>query len=199
MDPLVLTRLTEFKRDLPRMVASRIVRRYITFGECYVLNEDQHFGLKSEIAQQFQIHPNEVVVVGSGKLGFSIAKNKRYRPFANTSDIDIAVVSSRLFDDIWKQVFDYWDKNRYWNGLDNFKRYLFEGWIRPDVLPQRSFSLTKDWWEFFRQLTSAGSYGPYKISAGLYKSWDFLESYQSIAVKQCQQELEIDREDNSNK
>lgn len=59
-----------------------------------------------QIADQYQL---EIVVVGSAKLGFSIAEKPvlgrnplpRYREFDPTnSDIDLAIVSQRLFYDI---------------------------------------------------------------------------------------------------
>ena len=125
-------------------------------------------------------------------MGFSIARGKRYRPFSEQSDIDVAIISNQLFDEIWQQVFDFWNDGGLWQEDNDFKKYLFRGWIRPDKLPpSERFQIRKDWWEFFRELTSNGSYGPYKISAGLYKSWHYFETYQSICVKECKQDLEL--------
>jgi hypothetical protein len=44
------------------------------------------------------------VVVGSAKLGFSIVPDKRYRAFGETSDIDVVLCSSALFDLFWEDV-----------------------------------------------------------------------------------------------
>jgi predicted nucleotidyltransferase len=165
---------------------------HITFGDSYILDQDQHFELKAEVAEHFEIHPSEVLVVGSGKMGFSIARGKRYRPFCDESDIDVAIISDRLFDKIWEQVFEYWAEAGYWHQEDAFKKYLFRGWVRPDKLPPSDrFEIRRDWWEFFRELTRREAYGPYKVAAGLYKSWHFFEAYQSICVKECRQDLEL--------
>lgn len=180
-----------FKADLLQKTTSTVIRRYITFGNCFVLDDDKYFELKLEISEHFKLHPSEVIIVGSGKLGFSIANGKRYKPFGDTSDIDIAIISPQLFDQFWKEIFDYSNSGAFWTESEHFKKYLFKGWIRPDKLPNSPyFSLRKDWFEFFRTLTGNGRYGSYKIAAGLYKSWHFLEEYQSICVKQCKQELE---------
>ncbi|SRR5258707_1535843 len=196
IDSLIHARIAKFKNDLPTLDNSTLVRKYITFGDSYLLDEEQHFSLRVMISKQFEIHPSEVLVVGSAKMGFSIAENKRYRPFNDRSDIDIAIISEDLFNKIWRLVFDFWEENEntdsivYWAKENHFKDYLFRGWIRPDKLPPASkFDLSKRWWEFFRKLTNEGSYGPYKISAGLYKSWYYLERYQSICIKQCKQDL----------
>ena len=127
--------------------------------------------------------------MGSAKTGFSIAPDKRYRPFGETSDIDVVICSSTLFDAIWKDVFDYWARGENWPSLGAFRKYLFRGWMRPDKLPPAaSFQRAQDWWEFFRTVTSSGSFGPYKITGALYKSWHFLESYQQKCVRDSVEE-----------
>lgn len=185
--------IDRFKRDLPLMDATRIIRKHITFGSCFVFEDEKHFDLKAEVAERFNLHPSEVLLVGSAKMGFSIAPRKSYRLFGDQSDIDIAIVSSQLFDEIWAQVLDYTDSVGYYWPQDrerDFKHFLFQGWIRPDKLPPaHSFERCKEWWEFFRTISNTGVYGPYKIAAGLYKSWHHLERYQSICIKQCQQDF----------
>ena len=78
-------RLYEFKEDLGFLSPIQIVRKHIIFGECCMLSQREYFDLRSEVADHFGLHPNEVLVVGSTKLGFSVAPNKRYRPFRDTS------------------------------------------------------------------------------------------------------------------
>jgi hypothetical protein len=179
-------RIRIFREELPRREVPELVQRHITYGDCFKLSAGSYIDLKSRIATNFGIHTSEVVVVGSAKLGFSIAPDKRYRPFGESSDIDVALCSSELFDDIWRDVFDYWARPEFWPGLDDFRKYLFRGWMRPDKLPPaRSFTRSHDWWEFFRTLTMEGRFGPYKIRGALYKSWHFLETYQQECVRDC--------------
>jgi len=185
-------RLAEFRRDLDLLPSLAIVRRHITFGQCFVLDDHRHFSLKAEVAEHFHIHPNEVVVVGSGKLGFSIADEKRYRVFGDSSDIDVAIVSASLFDCVWQMVFDYWTDTGGFDLEEDFRGYLFRGWIRPDKLPPtHTFRVRKDWWEFFRRTTSHGHYGPHKVRGALFRTWHFLETYQEINVRKCQQDAGV--------
>lgn len=186
-------RITTFKEDLNHISASIIVQKHITYGDCYVLEHLLYFELKSEIAYEFNLHPSQVLMVGSGKLGFSIVNNKRYRPFGDTSDIDIAIVCSELFDKIWEEAYKYQINTGYWSEAKSFYKYLFKGWIRPDILPpSTTFEIRQKWWDFFQRITNTTHYGIYKINAGLYKSWKYLESYQSQSVLECQKELEGD-------
>jgi hypothetical protein len=188
-----IERIASFRRDLPQRTVSDLVQRHITYGGCFALTDEEYFALKTKISSRFQVHLSEIVVVGSAKLGFSIVPDKRYRAFGERSDIDVAICSSALFDVFWQDVFEFWARGEVWEGLSDFRSYLFRGWMRPDKLPPaRTFARGREWWEFFRELTNSGTFGPYKITGALYKSWRFLETYQSKCIGDCKQsELDL--------
>ena len=187
----VQARLEQYKEDLRILSPIQIVQKHIICGESCVLPRQKYFDLRSEIAEHFQLDLNEVLVVGSAKLGFSIAPDKLYRPFHDESDIDVVIVSSRLFDKIWEAVFSYSLEGGDWPAYEAFIGYLFHGWIRPDKLPRSDiFKAGKDWWNFFLRITNSGVYGNYKIAGALYKSWFFLETYQKNCVQGCIDDLE---------
>lgn len=189
--------INRFKSDISKRSTLDSVRRNIIFGRSILLDEDKMFDLSTEISHHFQIHPAEIVTVGSGKLGFSIAPKKMYLPFGERSDLDVAIVSPKLFEELWEELFLYANSpDLSWkvDHCDRFKGYLLRGWIRPDLLPfSEVFLRRKDWFEFFRQLTVSRRYGPFKISAGLYRNWFFFEQYQSICVKNCKDALETNK------
>ncbi len=188
--------IKEFRNKLETVDEKILVRKFITSGNCYVINEDEYSELKSIIADHFSIHPNEVLIVGSGKLGFSLSENTtkgkfRYRHFSESSDIDVAIISQSLFDEIWKLLYDYTEDKGYWSKQQEFTSYHFQGWMRPDMLPitpRFDFTQTK-WWDFFNELTSSQKFGDYKIRGGLYRDWHFLEKYQLKSIRQCKIEL----------
>lgn len=183
-------RIAAFKGDLATLSLRDIVRRHIISGSCAALEEDAYYGLRAAVAAKYELHPNEVLVVGSGKLGFSIAPQKRYRHFSDTSDIDVVVLSPNLFRRVWRSVHSYEEQGGFWGRAGSFKDYLFQGWIRPDMLPNApSFEIANDWWKFFNSLSSSGQYSPYKIRGALYEDWYFLESYQARAVSSCVDDL----------
>lgn len=182
--------LEEFKADLNGLSSLQMIRKYILNGVCNVLNDDQHFLLKEEICEHFHVDFNNVILVGSGKLGFSIKAEKRFQSFGDDSDIDIAVVSGELFQKVWEEAYLYKKSGAYWPKSASFFKYLSEGWIRPDKLPTSGyFAFTARWWDFFNQITVSKRYGPYKVRAGLYHSMFFLQEYQKICIEQCIEEL----------
>jgi hypothetical protein len=180
-------RLNSFREDLNTKNNIVIAHRRILSGDCFALTDEQHHSLREAVAHFFKVPAMEVVVVGSAKLGFSIAPKKMYRSFGNESDVDVAIASQHLFDRLWNQTYEYFQENPgSWSNVNDFRKYLFEGWVRPDFLPpSRVFPLSQEWWEFFRGLTSSDKYGRNKITGALFRSWYYLERYQAAAVNGC--------------
>jgi hypothetical protein len=182
--------MDEFKNDLLSLNSLQIVRKHVFTGHSKVLDDDKFYQLKEDVCTEFKIDFNDVLLVGSGKMGFSIKPKRRYGVFNDESDLDRAVLSNTLFQQIWKEAYSYKKSGAYWPKQDEFFQYLSEGWIRPDKLPPSDyFEFTGKWWDFFNELTSSEKYGPYKIRAGLYQSWFFLEEYQKICVEECIEEV----------
>jgi len=183
-----------FKADLRILSSSEIVRKYVLSAPCpgHIITDEKQYQLKQEICNHFEIQFTDTVIVGSGKLGFSIKPSKRYECFGDDSDIDIAVVSTELFQKVWEEAYLYKKGGADWPGQNSFFKYLSAGWIRPDKLPSSDdFAFSAKWWDFFNTMTSLETYGPYKIRAGLYHSLFFLEEYQKKCVEECIEEISI--------
>lgn len=166
----ITARIDKFKEELGRSADADMVQRFITSGECFQLNPESYFELKSIVSSEFGLHHSQVLIIGSAKLGFSIAPSKRFWHFRDESDIDVAIISDSLFDSVWKEVFEFWNNGGFWykQSQSEFKDYLFRGWLRPDKMPPaRSFKVRDRWWEFFRELAVSGKFGQYKLSGGL--------------------------------
>jgi predicted nucleotidyltransferase len=178
-------RVQLFRADLKLLAVRDIVNKHVLTGTCCMLADDQYVELRGVVAEKFGLQTAEVIVVGSSKLGFSISPAKRYRHFGEESDIDVAIVSDRLFSEIWQDVHQFHENGGYWD-IGPFRKYLFQGWIRPDKLPPvHTFAQAKEWWKFFKEVTQTNRFGPYKVKAGLYKSWYYLEAYQTKSVTAC--------------
>jgi len=196
---IMVDRITAFKNDLTTLSPIDITRRHVVFGECAVIDPDEYFRLRSTVARQYEIHPNDVLVVGSGKLGFSIAPQKRYCPFHDGSDLDVVIISERFFDIVWKDVHRYFNQGGYWEHSDKFREYLFRGWIRPDKLPpDHRFPFGKTWWEFFNELSASRDFSISRIRGAIYRNWYFLEAYQELAISECAREILAKKNDNEN-
>ena len=96
----------EFIQELKNIAYTNeeFVERYIWFGTPAIFAdcEQKYYNLKREISTQFQVKSkSNIIVVGSAKLGFSIAPRKRFRDIQDDSDIDVAIIDEDLFDSYW--------------------------------------------------------------------------------------------------
>lgn len=180
--------LDAFKVDLGALSSDQMVQRWLLTGSCAMIEDAAVHAVCDEIARNFEVEYNDVVVVGSARLGFSIKPSRRFESFGEDSDVDVAVVSTPLFERVWKEVYAYDRSGAYWPDKSSFRKYLSRGWIRPDLLPpEDTFEFSRGWWPFFNDLNVAGC--PYKITCGIYHSQFFLREYQKICIEQCRDEL----------
>lgn len=180
-------------------------RRTVLHGTPKVFEgrEDDFYAFRKRIAEKFNVSFHEVFVVGSAKLGFSPFKKKE---FDYNSDIDVAIISTRLFDMFMESIYGYQmslrqsRKSVTENELSmyhKFLEYIAIGWLRPDKLPI-SFSIksTKtDWFEFFSSISNGRSeVGNYEVTAGVYKNYRYLEEYTISGIRNLKRSLQIVRE-----
>jgi hypothetical protein len=165
-----------------------IVQKYIIHGTPYVFKDDEgkYFDLKHEIATRFSERPERVYMVGSAKLSFSIAPKKLWKPFSSESDIDIVIISEKIFNDFWSDLYNFNIELTYRNETEQqqynrFLKYFFKGWIRPDLFPF-NYPEKKEWFEYFKSI-SYGKYGFQKITGAIYYSFDFFEKYHMQNIK----------------
>lgn len=180
-------------------------RKYIVHGTPYVFEgrEEEFFEFRDRVSKHFEINYYQVYIVGSGKLGFSYMKNTT---FSYESDIDVAIVSEELFDRYLKYIgkFQYdleKSKKRLvtneYNDYIKFLKYIAKGWMRPDLLPV-SFDVAeikKDWFDFFSSISyDKSEVGNYKVNAGIYKSYDYLEYYNVNGLNEYAKIMKVNKE-----
>lgn len=166
-----------------------LCRRHVLHGTPFVFRNDEegYYRFRKRIAEKFSISFHEVYITGSAKLGFSMFGSKA---FDFDSDIDVALVAPTLFDRIMTEIEAYQTSlrearrsvtERELEMYHQFLEYTAIGWIRPDKLPL-SFNvgvLKSDWFDFFRSISSGRSeVGNYSVSAGVFRSYRHLETYQ---------------------
>ena len=167
-------------------------------------SEDQIRHVSTALAAKFSMEKDsvQICVVGSAKLGYGLFKKRTkegkvlpaYRPFRPSSDIDLAIISPRLYEIIWDELSAY-ANNSPWMPWDSGKLgdYMVHGWLRPDHFPKNiRLRRCDDWWDVFRALSSDSRLGRRAIRGALYHSMDHLRRYQIRGLNQCRAELEIE-------
>ncbi|UZJ36455.1 hypothetical protein [Prosthecochloris sp. SCSIO W1103] len=165
-----------------------ISRKHVLHGTPHVFagRDDDYYDFRKRISHKFKIPFHEVYIMGSAKLGFSPHKGTL---FDLDSDIDVAIISGCLFEEIMMRIAGFQRQyrkarraiqERELRMYHEFLEYVALGWIRPDKLPVsfKMEALKNDWFEFFTSISYGKSeVGNYKVSAGVFKSYEHLEEY----------------------
>lgn len=177
-------------------------RRRSLHGTPAVFNgdEDAYYEFRKRIGNKFEINYHDVVITGSAKLGFSPHKAK---VFDYDSDIDVAIISGKLYDVVMFSIQNYqmelrenrravseYELKKY----HKFLEYGAIGWMRPDLLPTsfRVSTLKNDWFDFFSSISYGKSeIGNYKVTAGAFKSYSHLERYALSGLSSLRTKLRI--------
>lgn len=177
-------------------------RKYVLHGTPHIFlnREDEYYEFRKRIADKLTVDFHKVFIMGSAKLGFSPYKRKQ---FDYDSDIDVAVVSSCLYERILESIRHYQMElrkarisvtTREIDLYHSFLEYVAIGWIRSDKLPI-SFKikdLKNDWFDFFQSISyDKSEVGNYKVSAGVFKSYLHLEEYTVSGLKDLKSSLSI--------
>jgi len=180
--------------DTSRHSREMLVRLWLTegapfaFRACPAIYEDVRGWLGSRLG----VCPKEITLLGSARIGFSLAPQPRYgRPFGSDSDLDLSIVSARLFQDV-SATFARWEadyrsggisplnptERRYWEanvvfGHNNLPRGFFD----VNKLPARDRypliqQVTQAMWVLIEKLkVTPVAPKPSKASVRVYESW----------------------------
>src|SRR4051794_37356146 len=97
-----------------------------------------------EVGARLSVDSAEIELVGSARLGFSLNPDHLLRAFEPSSDLDLVIVSSEVFDAAWQEMLinassialaNEDEKRRLRKTRENF----FNGYLRPDHVPRATF------------------------------------------------------------
>jgi|26BtaG_2_1085354.scaffolds.fasta_scaffold00010_94 hypothetical protein len=187
----------EFKRECQDETREIVVQKHLIEGESYFFSkihkESSEFDFKKDIANTLHVHVRDIVIVGSAKLGFSLKPEietpglYQYKEFDynfnidstnEKSDLDIAVVSSSLFDKEMRNLFEhtkfYEEKTvKDWGQRNSLAKYFLKGRLALRYFPV-DFKLTQ---EIEKVQSKYQMELNRKVNIEIYKSWYFFETY----------------------
>lgn len=152
----------------------------------------------------YKISPslNEMVVVGSSKIGFALHDKFRsgalvgraFRPYGSHSDIDLAVCSPSLFSLFWHELSRYsCSQSRMPVHHDQLGDYLVYGWLRQDKVPQGGsrIMLNLENLRFVRgRVRQNRTKGHPKFDIAIFYDKEHLRLYQCRSILECRKKLE---------
>lgn len=194
------------KSDIKKLSATDFYLKYIIKSTNWYFSEyqqtpsdeilDKMDFFKQIISQNFDVSFHSAQIVGSAKLGVSLSPKKAFRKFIvdssdenqKESDIDIAIVSGKLFDEIWNELRSIRSKTV----IPHYRMLaasIFRGYINDKDFKDIDL-IRKKWDEKIArsniQLQDKLSI-MHPISYRVYRSWEDLEDYQLDGIKELQE------------
>lgn len=145
---------------------------------------------RSIISQSLEISFNNISIVGSSKTGCSLAPiseqhDKLFRGFNEESDIDIAIVSDKLFQKYWSLFrFSYSEVNK--RHYKFISRGIYRGYINEKYLTLID-GCRKEWNEKAsksKKILRSELYIQPEITYRLYRSWEDFEEYHIQSINE---------------
>lgn len=159
---------------------------------------DQMDYFKEVVSKNMGISFHSSQIVGSAKTGFSLSPKKPLKPFhdadgsAKTSDIDVAIVSSKLYEELWALLRKINGHRYYTNYYQQLASSVFRGYINDGSL-KKFDSVREKWLERISPINMALQDNlrfVHPITYRIYRSWEDLEEYQLLGINKVRAKLE---------
>lgn len=206
----------KLKQDLINdMDVERVFQKHVVDGASYLFGLapytiDQEYELRHDIATATATSINDVILVGSSKLGFSV-KSEDFKEFdkkfvtsglkKDKSDVDIALINRAYFEEVAEEIYhlsghfkkewirEKWVTNQYYiegkSLFHEYTKYLAMGWLRPDFMPNE-YLATAAWPEICEKWRKRLDRN---VAIGIYSSWTYLKHYHMDHLKSLKSKL----------
>ncbi len=198
--------LEEIKQDLHTLNTKQFYKRYIVksdnwyFRNVLGIPESSVIDVVDEfrdiVSSNIGVSFNSVMMVGSGKIGYSLSPTKKFKKFEideeskNKSDIDIAIISEEIFEHFWKMFRQsYSVQNSYWYRY--ISREIYRGYINEKNLRQID-ACRKEWIicaNKANRMLKSNLFLRHEITYRIYRRWEDFEEYNLSSIKIMQDEV----------
>jgi hypothetical protein len=200
--------IEEFKTLLQRETAEKIAQEYIFGGDVFIAETYPRVlnTLRRHLCPRIGLEEQDVIIVGSAKIGFSLDPESFPRRYSAKRDIDVLVVSEALFDRYWHTMLRWHYPRRLerlpksdWNWVMNRRENLYWGWFHPDEIGYEGLlfpdtlkplrDLKTLWFNSFKSLSMYEEFMGRDVNGRLYRTWEHALLYQSSGLRQIQARL----------
>ncbi len=119
-----------------------VVRQHVFQGVPYAFRSKPSSmqRLIDHLCGKMKVTAENIAVVGSAKIGFSLSPDNFPRRFSPYSDIDVVIVNEPMFDEFWHTMLKWNYPRRFsltgvdWEWSKRRRDDLYWGWFRPDAI-----------------------------------------------------------------
>ena len=188
----------EFEHILRTCNLDRVLDEHLFSGLPFSFSESPEIydQMLRTISRGLRVQQEDICVIGSARVGFSLAPHKFGTPFGQSSDVDIIVVSSALFDLSWEDIIT--NRRVRWASLREQTRrslkehrelhHIYNGWIYPDSLAE-ALEIGRPWMTTFNGLSQIPDLSSRRIGGRLYRTWQHARVYHRWGLRQIQKKF----------
>ena len=194
----------EFEDILRSRNLDRILEEHLFSGVPFSFADrpDVYQRMLKALARGLGVPKEDICVVGSARIGFSLSPPNFGAPFNKYSDIDIVVVSPSLFDPSWVDILTSrrvpWaslrQKTRDGMRQHQEKHHIYNGWIYPNSVAE-ALGIGERWLTTFNGLSRIPALSSVPIGGRLYRSWDHVRVYHRRGLSKIRNRIVSPSED----
>lgn len=133
--------------------------------------------LKEILNDKLGVAYHNVLMVGSGKIGYSLSPFKKFKAFDEDSDIDIAIISIKMFNELWAKIrLASTEEHISYNSITSS---VFRGFINEKHFSNIAFA--RQYWNNqildLNRCIQEDVGIRHQINYRIYRSWEDLEDY----------------------
>jgi hypothetical protein len=185
------------KNDLKQLKEKEFLIKYLLKSDNWYFSEYQSKSeldsvtqmdiLKEILNKSIGVAFHNILMVGSGKIGCSLSPNKEFKKFDDgdeNSDIDIAVISSKLFDYLWEKIRTEYSI-KYIYQYEKITSSIFRGFINEhnfknidEIRPEWNARIDNTNKSLQKHLSIY-----HHVNYRIYRSWEDLEAYHILGIR----------------
>ena len=187
--------LEEFQTAIRSGKPHSIVAKYVLerIPALFADDWDLYRKWRLELSRQLEVDQCNVAITGSACSGYSLSPYKGLKPFNESSDIDIAIVSDYYFTVAWRTLrglrpHQLTNPRERQSLEDHRSRYVYYGCIATDRI-LRLLPFAKQWILARDYICSIYPTEGREINFRIYRDFDSLRSYQESGIRNLQRHL----------
>lgn len=159
--------------------------------------------VRTKLATSLGCDLEGIYVIGSAKMGYSLAPRKYGQPFGAHSDVDVVVIDAALYDAMWLSILRWhyrrrhslpppdraWDEERrkglYWGYLEP-SRFNYRGLSRSRQL-NAARAVSTAWFGAFQSLGLIPALADRRLTGRLYRSMSHAVLYHDHGLRLLRQ------------
>ena len=193
------------KLNILKLDPERIYNEYFISGEIWLFKSihkekwfEKYDEFKKFISSNLGVHYNDIGVAGSAKLGFSLNPEKNLKDFDASSDVDIIIVSRRLYEDFWREYLkDSYNPTAQIKNINKisfgiFRKYIFLDGFRHNAYYEQWTKKTLGFENKIQLFFDIENEIHYRI----FESWDAVKDYYMKSIMDAKKNKENCNENN---